>query len=266
MTALTDEFNVTADQRGRFAADGHIILRGVASEMEVAEFRPAIEDACRRSNNESRRLEERDTYGKAFLQITNLWTQDPQIKQIVFAKRFAQIAADLLGVEKVRLYHDQALFKEPGGGLTPWHQDQYYWPLDTDRTITMWMPLVDIDESMGIIRFASGSHIRGPIGSQAISDESQETYEAYVRDEQFEISESASMQAGDATFHLGWTIHGAGENRSASIREVMTVIYFADGARIAKPQNQNQVADLNAWLDGKAPDTLADGPLNPVLN
>ena len=80
------------------------------------------------------------------------------------------------------------------------------------------------------------------------------------------FSESASMQAGDATFHLGWTIHGAGENRSASIREVMTVIYFADGARIAKPQNQNQVADLNVWLDGKAPDTLADGPLNPVLN
>ena len=38
--------------------------------------------------------------------------------------------------KSVRLYHDQALFKEAGGGITPWHQDQHYWPLDTDRTIT----------------------------------------------------------------------------------------------------------------------------------
>ena len=62
----------------------------------------------------------------------------------MFAPRFAEVAARLLGVEGVRLYHDQGLFKEPGGGPTPWHQDGYYWPLDTERTITLWMPLVDV--------------------------------------------------------------------------------------------------------------------------
>ncbi len=82
------------------------------------------------------------------------------------------MAAALLGVERVRLYHDQALCKEAGGGRTPWHQDQYYWPLDADRTITMWMPLIDLPDEIGSMTFASGSHLLGDLGGYAISDES----------------------------------------------------------------------------------------------
>ena len=59
------------------------------------------------------------------------------------------------------IYHDQALFKEPGGGHTPWHQDQFYWPFDTEKTITMWMPLADLDPRVGSMTFATGSHTRG---------------------------------------------------------------------------------------------------------
>ena len=69
-----------------------------------------------------------------------------------------------MGVDGVRLYHDQALYKEPGGGFTPWHQDQTYWPLDTTHTITMWMPLLDIPPNVGSMRFASGSHAFGNLG------------------------------------------------------------------------------------------------------
>ena len=36
----------------------------------------------------------------------------------------------LLQTPGVRMYHDQALYKEAGGGYTPWHVDQFYWPLD----------------------------------------------------------------------------------------------------------------------------------------
>ena len=35
-------------------------------------------------------------------------------ERFTLARRFAKIAADLMGVEGVRIYHDQALFKEPG--------------------------------------------------------------------------------------------------------------------------------------------------------
>lgn len=41
----------------------------------------------------------------------------------------------------MRLYHDQALNKEPGGGYTPWHCDQYYWPVQSDKIVTAWVPL-----------------------------------------------------------------------------------------------------------------------------
>lgn len=261
------EYQISDEQKNEFRQNGHILLRGVADSEEIKRFQPAIGKASYEYNTETRSLEERDTYGKAFLQIMNLWRRDEEVKKFVFARKFAQIAADLLGVEKVRLYHDQALFKEPHGGYTPWHQDQYYWALDTEKTVTMWMPLICIDDAMGMLTFASASHKKGAIGSLEISDESEETYDRYIAENGFPIAKADSMTAGDATFHLGWTIHSAGANHSPDkTREVMTIIYFADGARITPPQNKNQIADIEAWMGGKMPGDVADSDLNPVLN
>lgn len=261
------EYPISENQKEEFWQNGHILLRGVADRKEIARFQPAISRAAFRFNTETRNLEERDTYGKAFLQIMNLWRRDREVKNFVFHTKFAQIAADLLGVERVRLYHDQALFKEPQGGHTPWHQDQYYWALDTDKTITMWMPLVDIDEEMGIMAFASGSHKKGALGNVAISDESEETYNKYIAENNFPIAKTNVMKAGDATFHLGWTIHSAGANRSREkTREVMTIIYYSDGARVTPPVNRHQIADIETWMGGRQPGEIADGTLNPVLN
>ena len=145
--------------------------------------RPTTTPSCRRSserNKETRALKDRDTYGRAFLQTTNLWEYNEVVKEYVMAKRFAGIAARLMGVQRVRLYHDQALFKEAGGGITPWHQDQHYWPLATDKTITMWMTLADISADMGTLRFASGSHVEGYLGDIPISDESEAQLRQFV--------------------------------------------------------------------------------------
>ncbi|HVE58978.1 MAG TPA: phytanoyl-CoA dioxygenase family protein [Pyrinomonadaceae bacterium] len=261
------EYSISDEQKAEFWQNGHILLRSVADSEEIRRFQPAVRQAVDKYNTETRSLEERDTYGKAFLQIMNLWRRDEEVKKFVFARKFAQIAADLLGVEKVRLYHDQALFKEPRGGYTPWHQDQYYWALDTEKTVTMWMPLVDIDDALGMLTFASGSHKKGALGSLEISDESEQTYKRYIAENGFPIAKADSMKAGDATFHLGWTIHSAGANLSpVKAREVMTIIYFADGARITPPQNKHQIADIEAWMGGKMPGDIADSDLNPVLN
>lgn len=121
------------------------------AEAVVKEYETIISDLVRELNDQDKPLEERDTYGKAFIQIGNVWEKDESVRQFVLARRFAKIAADLMGVEGVRIYHDQALFKEPGGGHTPWHQDQIYWPLDTEHTITMWMPLVPIAKHVVMI-------------------------------------------------------------------------------------------------------------------
>jgi ectoine hydroxylase-related dioxygenase (phytanoyl-CoA dioxygenase family) len=211
-------------------------------------------------------MEERDTYGKAFLQIMNLWVRDEAVKRYVLARRFAKIAAELMGVSGVRLYHDQALFKEAGGGPTPWHQDFYYWPLDSDRSVTMWMPLVDVSEAMGAMTFASGSQRDGYIAALEISDESEDFFENLVKERGYSLTSAGAMAAGDATFHAGATLHSAPGNASDRPREVMTVIYFADGIRIMpEPDNKNRWNDLEAWLPGVKPGELAASPLNPLL-
>ena len=248
-----------------FRQNGHCLLRGLASPEEIARYHPLIRRAAERYNTEQRALEERDTYGKAFLQVMNLWTRDEGVREFVLAQRFAATAARLLGVERVRVYHDQALYKEPGGGPTPWHQDQYYWPLDTDATVTMWMPLVDITAEMGMLNFASGSHEGGAVGTVAISDDSDALFQRHVEERAFPVTEQAEMRAGDATFHTGWVIHNAGPNRSPDVtREVMTVIYFADGAHVSEPANADQENDRQRWLDGLEPGRRAASRLNPV--
>lgn len=96
------------------------------------------------------------------------------------------------------------MFKEPGGGITPWHQDQHYWPLATNHTITLWMPLVDVQENMGMMRFASGAHRAGRIAKAGISDASEAFYEQYVAENDLPISDQRTARAGDASFHAGY--------------------------------------------------------------
>ena len=262
---LSSDYPITAEQIAAYQRDGHILLRGVCSPEEVAVYRQVITDVVARYTQEKRPLEERDTYGKAFLQIGFLCEKDEAARRFVLSRRFGKIASELMGVDGVRLYHDQALYKEAGGGHTPWHQDQYYWPLDTNHTITMWMPLVEVPIEMGVMTFASGSHKQGFLGHLAISDESQEKWEALVKERGFALS-TAPMQAGDATFHSGWTLHSAPGNASNTTREVMTVIFFAEGTRVmAQPDNPNRLLDLKTWHPGIQPGELAASKLNPVV-
>ena len=262
---LTSDYPLRAGQIAAFRTDGHVLLRAVASPEEIAAYRPVILAARDRFGAEPTPLEERDTYGKAFLKGMNLWPKDEGVRRFVLARRFGKIAADLLGVGGVRIYHDQALLKEPGGGLTPWHQDQHYFPLDTDNTVTMWMPLVDAAPEMGTMRFASGSHREGYLGDLPISDDSEARLEEFVRARGYRITASPAMQAGDATFHYGWTLHGAPPNTTRRTREVMTIIWFADGARVSALDNTNRARDLTRWLPGLEPGDLAATELNPLV-
>ena len=263
LPVLNDFKTIPAENISEFAEKGHTLVRNILSDDEIAVYRPVIVSAAERYNTERRKMEDRDTYGKAFLQIMNLWRSDEAVKRFVLSKRLGKIAADLLGVQNVRVYHDQALFKEPGGGPTPWHQDQYYWPIDTNNTVTMWMPLVDIDVDMGMLTFASGSFGKGSIFDFEISDESESAFNNYVERENFPISRAQTMKAGDATFHRGFTIHNAPGNQSDKMREVMTIIYMADGARVSQPKNEWQKNDLAKWLMNKPVGELIDSELNP---
>ncbi|MGJ8694489.1 MAG: phytanoyl-CoA dioxygenase family protein [Thalassotalea sp.] len=273
LPVLDSVYSVSNTDIDFFQKNGHLRLNGICNASEVEPYRQEINHAVvdRKAKIQLLPLAERDTYGKAFLQIMNLWPDYPQVAKFVLAKRFASIAAKLLGVDKVRIYHDQALYKEPFGGLTPWHQDQHYWPLETNKFVTMWMPLIDVTKAMGTLNFASGTGNVGYLGDIPISDESEAILSDMCAERGFEIVNHGDMQAGDATFHSGWCLHGAPENQSNIMREAMTIIWYEDRAAILPdpdPENrwnQGRRDDLNRWLPDRKPGELADGKLNPLV-
>lgn len=261
---LSTEYAVPSDVVEGYRRDGFACLRGLCSSDEMNMIRPMILDAVRRLNTESRPLEERDTYGKAFLQTMNLWVHDENVARFTLARRFAKVAADLMGVDRVRLYHDQALFKEAGGGHTPWHQDQFYWPLDC-KAVTMWMPLVDAGTAMGTMRFAAGSQVEGYMKALKISDESERVFAELIEARGYPVVESGLLKAGDATFHDGWVLHAAGSNTTDRTREAITIIFIEDPAKILEPDHENRENDLRSWFPGQSPGQLVGSPLNPVV-
>ena len=264
MDMFRSTYSLAEDEMLHYRRDGHILLRGVASPEEVASVRTVItgltDEVARR-----RALQGRPGgYAAMFTQVTNLWRMDERVRAFVCAPRFARIAAELMGVAGVRLYHDQALIKEPGGKPTPWHLDHYYWPLATEHTITMWMALVDIPPEMGSMSFATGSHRAGTFPPLEISDRSEEYFERLIQDRNIPTP-SYSLRAGDATFHSGDLLHRAFGNASGERREVMTVIYFADGTHVADLVYDHLRVDRDAFLPGCEPGQPAASDLNPLL-
>ncbi len=255
----------TAANVDEFRRDGHTVVRGLGSHLDHASLRHALQPYAGRAREHLGHLRERSTYDKAFLQLFNLWTRDEAIRDFTLAEQFAGAAATLLGTPAVRLYHDQALVKEPGGGHTPWHQDQRYWPLDGARTVTMWMALTDCTVDMGTMRFASGSQRRGDLGPLPISDESEARLAELIEREGWTVSAPVPMAAGDASFHDGWVVHGAGPNTTDRERVAMTVIYVEDGALITPPDSPERAHDLATWLPGQQPGDAIGSPINPRL-
>ncbi len=248
----------------RYQSQGHTRVNALGADF-INPLRPMVAEVVRKQElkrDTQGRIEE---YTSMFTQVTNIWKMSEEIARFVLAKRFARVAATLMGVPAVRLYHDQALFKPAGGKRTPWHQDQFYWPVDTANTITMWMPLVDISPTMGTMLFADGSHTNGPHLKEGISDHADTALALVIEKEKLPVTEYGDFKAGDATFHSGWTVHSAYPNKSDNVREVLTIIYFADGARITRSENKFQEADMKAFFPGLNAGDVAASPLNPLL-
>ena len=185
---IDTHYLLTPGQIESFRVQGFIKLKNVFDAGELAHYGDEISRLTLALNEEDRPLAERTTYKKAFLQVANLWEHSPRVREFVCGKRLARVAAELLEVNGVRLYHDQALYKEPGGGFTPAHADQFYWPLATDRTVTAWVPLQAVPEPMGPLCFYSGSQ-RIRFGRDlAISDLSEQAITTHMRHHGFGLS------------------------------------------------------------------------------
>ena len=231
---LEAPYTLTQDQLTFYQKNQFIKLKDVLDVETIAHFNAVISAQVEKMNTENTALEERSTYGKAFLQLFNLWRENEEVKSFIFCKRLGQIAAELMRVDGVRLYHDQALFKEGGGGITPWHADQYYWPLESDKTVTAWIPLQGTPLEMGPLEFSAGSHAIVEGRELEIGDESEAIIQKTLRVTDFEHVIEA-FDIGEVSFHSGWIFHRAGANVTNDMRKVMTIITaWADAGSFLK--------------------------------
>jgi len=261
---IDSEYKISPEQIARFQKNGYIKLKDVFSPDVLDYYGKEITREVLEQSKDYQPLEKRTTYGKAFLQISNIWEKNEIVKEFVLGKRLARIASELLQTQGVRLYHDQALYKEAGGGYTPWHVDQFYWPVATEKTVTVWIPLHAVPMENGPLMFSVGSQ-RIKIGRDLeISDTSEKKI-----DEQLKLSnlpfDETPFDLGEVSFHLGFTFHRAGPNKLPKAREVMTIIYMDRDMRLIEPQNKNQQSDWDNWCPGAKIGEIINSPLNPVI-
>ncbi len=264
MIDLDRPYSLPEDSVETYRKNGFVKLSNVLSAETLAYYGAEITRLTLELNTQHLPIEERTTYDKAFLQVMNLWRSSEIVKEFVMGKTLARIAAQLMEVGSVRLYHDQALYKETSGGITPAHADQYYWPLASDRTVTAWVPLQNVPENMGPLAFYSGSQSFEQGRDVPISDESEALITAAMEREGFPLF-TEPFNLGDVSFHSGWTFHRAGPNQTTTPRSVMTVIYMDAAMRLAEPTNHMQQNDWDTWCPGAVVGEVIQTEINPVI-
>ncbi|MCX5661196.1 MAG: phytanoyl-CoA dioxygenase family protein [Planctomycetota bacterium] len=262
---IDSHYPLSADQIARYRDLGFIKLKNVLSPEALAFYGERITALTLDLNpRKGMPMEGRTTYDKAFIQVGNLWLRSHRVREFVMGKRLARIAAELMGTTGVRIWHDQALYKEAGGGFTPWHADQFYWPMATPHSCTAWIPLQATPLEMGPVAFAARSQHYDVGRDLAISDESEKAMTKALAAGGYDVTYEP-FDLGEISFHMGWTFHRAQDNTTDQPRKVMTIIYMDEDMRLAKPRNNAQENDRKAWCVDTAIGEVMDSPITPVI-
>jgi hypothetical protein len=213
-----------------FRRDGFVVVPDLLQPDELDRFGTAVDDCvARRSRHDTRKLGDKSRYEQSFTQSQNLWEDCAVVRGLTFHPLITGTAALLLGVEAIRIWHDQALYKEAGGRETDPHQDQPFWPIVETDTITAWIPFDDSTLANGAMGYLPGSHRLGLREYVDIFSGAGENPLARPELEQMKPV-WVEMPAGSVTFHHGLTFHLAKPNTTGTVRRVHTAIYFADGS------------------------------------
>lgn len=234
-TLTIPDYPLTQDQIDRYRRDGFIQLDDVIGGKVLDSLRIAVADAVaaetREGTERTPKSRTPSTYEKIFNQKVNLWQRHPDVARFTLSSALGNIAMRLEG-QRMRVWHDQALFKEPmlGNNKTPWHQDAVYWPhADRWRQTTVWIALRDATTQNGCMSFVEGTHSLGPLPLIDLSDP-QDLFDnaPHIRPVK---PVPRPLKAGSVTFHNGLTFHYAGPNKSGATREAFAIIYMPDGTR-----------------------------------
>lgn len=214
-----------------FRRDGFVVIPDLLSPEELQRFGTAVDAAVAvRMVWDSRQLAEKSRYEQSFQQCLNLWEDHPDIRPLTFHPRITETAARLLGVSAIRLWHDQALYKEAGGRPTDAHQDQPYWPMHETDTITAWIPFDGSQLDAGAMGYVPGSHRFGVRKFVNIFFDEQPYDIVHGPEARGVEPVFVEVPRGGVAFHHGLTFHVAKPNDSERTRRVHTMIFFRDGS------------------------------------
>ena len=151
---------VTPELIDAFARDGAVCLRGLLNADEVALLRAGIDANIAAPSPRAKVASRADDPGFFIEDFCN-WQGNDAYRRVIFDSPLAAAAGRLMQSQRVRLYHDHMLTKEPGTRQrTPWHQDQPYYNIDGRQNISFWIP-VDPVRRHSTLEFVAGSH-KGP--------------------------------------------------------------------------------------------------------
>lgn len=254
--------DITQEQVDQYRRDGFIQINDMFVGDELQQFRDVVANAVAEEVAAETPTTEKTKgqYANLFIQKVNLWTRHESVKPFVTSKRVGNIVAKLVG-RRMRLWHDHALFKEPGKGnnKTPWHQDAVYWPhQDKWFQVSIWIALKDATIHNGCMSFVAGTHSLGALPAIDLSNP-QDIFE-YAPHIKPVKPVTCELKAGSVTFHSGLTFHYAGPNKSDSTREAIAIIYMPDGT-IYNGKGHICTKSLNLTAGDKL-----DGELFPLVS
>lgn len=233
-TSALAQSGLSEAQIERFQEDGFLLVEAFFSAEELDGFARHVDAAVAyRTSDDSRELGEKTDYEQTFVQCMRLWEDHAGIRPFTFHPQLCAAATALLHADRVRLWHDQALYKEPGGRQTDAHMDYPFWPVDRDDLVSVWIPFEDVTEGGGRMSYVQGSHVAGvtkfvDIGQLRggapvdILDEPELAGLSVV---------PVDAPKGSAVFHHARTVHLADANETERTRRVFTAAYMADGCR-----------------------------------
>ncbi len=254
---LTQPYSLDPRQIEFFRTNGYVKLKDVLSPEALSLLRVEMQREFRRAG---------DALGTKFGSLEMMWQENTIIKTFVWSRRLARIAAELLGVHAVRLYHDNGLSKEPGCGRTPWHYDDHHFPIATHNVCTVWVPLQRVPLEMGPLGFAKGIDVHKLVEDVPFN-KFDTSYDRRIierfRERNVEVDESP-FEIGEISFHHNFNFHTAASNRTSVSRMVLATTYFEDGAHVIDtPHLVN--GDWRKFMPGVEPGELIDTLLNPIL-
>ena len=208
---------LTPEQHRRFHEQGHLVVDHFVSPERVAELISAFERQAEAWADEI------DTPVEDYLAIvsqwTNVWERNPTFKSQLEFPRTARIASELIGCERVRVFHDHLIVKPPHGGSTiPWHRDLPNWPVAEPRAVSCWLALDDVTVESGAMRFMPGGH------KEPISPSIDFLNEAKDWGEREAEAVTVPVAAGSAVFHHCLSWHTSPPNQSDSWRRAYITI------------------------------------------